>query len=202
MTDLSTFSGLPDDPFQQDLSTPMVNMNLPAVVQVDHSAIPQPDWGDIPPSLFAPIIFNNAYHNLYSWGTIQFVVQPLNLHEADHETSTDWAHKEIAGAAIYREWVGENDETLYVRGRVFPYRIGGFDDLQRFDMERRAGNHHPLIRGDGSFLGLYVCEKMVRSHTYLSGEGIGQQVAFEAVMVRVPMPDPASYVTAVWKATP
>jgi hypothetical protein len=42
----------------------------------------------------------------------------------------------------------------------------------------------------------------VRAHTFLSGEGIGQQVAFEAAMVRVPMPDPSVYVTQVWKANP
>jgi hypothetical protein len=48
---------------------------------------------------------------LYSWGMLQFEVHPLNVHEVDHSTATDWAKKEIAGAAIYREWVGENDEA-------------------------------------------------------------------------------------------
>jgi phage protein U len=75
-------------------------------------------------------------------------------------------------------------------------------DLQRFEEERRVGNTNILMRGDGSKLGWFVCEKLVRAHTFLSGEGIGQQVAFEAVLVRVPMPDPSSYVTQVWKASP
>lgn len=184
------------------------NMQLPANVPVDYSLLPNLNssviqtWGTIPASLYAPTISNGIMQYLYSWGTIQFLVQPLNMHEADHETGTDWAQKEVVGSAIYREWVGENDEQLYIRGRVFPYRIGGFDELQQFEDERRAYNAHPLLRGDGSKLGWFVCEKLVRAHTFLSGEGIGQQVAFEAVMVRVPMPDPASYITQVWKATP
>jgi hypothetical protein len=158
---------------------------------------------NLPHNLYAPTIANGFMHFLYQWGpNVQFVVQPLNLHEADHETGTDWAQKEVTGAAIYREWVGENDESLYIRGRVFPYRLGGFDQLQLFEAERRVGSQHPLIRGDGYRLGWFVCEKLVRAHTFLSGEGIGQQVAFEAVMVRVPMPDPAAYITDVWKATP
>jgi phage tail protein len=180
-----------------------ITMQLPANLAAPAGEVMAPaDWSHVQASLYAPTIFNGAVHFLYQWGTIQFLVQPLNIHESDHESGTDWAQKEVVGGAIYREWVGENDEQLFIRGRVFPYRVGGFGDLQRFEEERRAGNSHPLIRGDGSRIGWFVCEKMVRAHTFLSGEGIGQQVAFEAVLVRVPMPDPAVYVTQVWKANP
>lgn len=162
-----------------------------------------PDVLHLPHNLYAPTVVIGYMHFLYQWGpNVQFIVQPLNLHEADHDTGTDWAQKEVVGSMIFREWVGENDESLFIRGRVFPYRLGGFDQLQLFEDERRAGSTHPLIRGDGYKLGWFVCEKLVRSHTYLSGEGIGQQVAFEAVMIRVPMPDPAGYITDVWKASP
>lgn len=135
---------------------------------------------------------------LYQWGVLQFEVMPLNLHEADHETATDWAHKEIAGAAIYREWVGENDETLTVRGRLFPYRIGGMSNIELFEAQRRGGIANMLIRGDGSVLGWFVCEKLVRAHTYLSSQGVGQQISFEAVLVRVPVPSNATYLSALW----
>jgi hypothetical protein len=162
-----------------------------------------PSWAQIPATLYAPTVMNGLnMASLYAWGEIHFVVQPFNIHETDHDTSTDWAQKEVVGSAIYREYVGENDEQLFIRGRVFPYRLGGMSDLQRFEEERRVGNTNILMRGDGSKLGWFVCEKLVRAHTFLSGEGIGQQVAFEAVLVRVPMPDPSSYVTQVWKASP
>ena len=58
---------------------------------------------------------------LYSWGPLPFEVYPLNVHEVQQVTATDWARKEIAGAAIYREWVGENDEEVHLRGRVYPH---------------------------------------------------------------------------------
>ena len=57
---------------------------------------------------------------LFQWGALQFDITPFNVHEADQMTATDWARKEIAGAAIYREWVGEGDEEITLRGRVFP----------------------------------------------------------------------------------
>lgn len=137
---------------------------------------------------------------LMQWGNILFSVQPLNYHEMDHETATDWAHKEIAGAAIYREWVGENDEVIHLRGKLFPYRIGGMAQIEVFDSYRRNGMANLLIRGDGETLGWFVCEKLVRTHTYISFEGVGQQIAFEAMMARVPVPAADNYFSTIWIA--
>lgn len=146
-----------------------------------------------------------ANSTLYQWGPrIQFQVFPLNVYEFDHETDTDWAQKEIAGAAIYREWVGENDENLYFRGKLFPYRIGGVNEIEVFEATRRAGLAQKLTRGSNPTyaLGWYVCEKLVRSNTFLSGEGVGQQIAFEAQLTRVPTPqDPDGTLFAVQAAT-
>jgi phage protein U len=127
---------------------------------------------------------------LYKWGPLSFRTWPVNVYELDHDTDTDWAQKEIAGAAIYREWVGENDETIFFRGKLFPYRLGGFAEIEIFEANRRAGLAQMLLRGTNpSFnMGWFVCEKLVRSHTFLSAEGIGQQIAFEAQMARVPTP--------------
>jgi phage tail protein len=58
---------------------------------------------------------------LFQWGPIQFQVFPMNVNEMSHHTGADWAKKEIAGAAMYREWVGENDEQITLKGRVFPH---------------------------------------------------------------------------------
>jgi hypothetical protein len=138
---------------------------------------------------------------LYQWGTVQIQVFPLNIHELDHETASDWAHKEIAGAAIYREWVGENDEQIFLRGKIFPYRIGGMNELEHFNAMRRAGVAHQLVRGNGEILGWFICERLVRAHTFLSSEGVGQQIAFEATMARVPVPEADGYLNQIWRTT-
>lgn len=148
---------------------------------------------------------------LMTWGPITFLVYPnargsdaaLNFNQMEHETASDWAHKEIAGAAIYREWVGENDEIRILRGELFPYRLGGMMDAEIFDAYRRAGTPQLLVGGDGRNLGWFVCEKFSRTHDFISAEGVGQRIQFEAQMARVPVPDPASYfsATTVWSAT-
>ena len=58
---------------------------------------------------------------LFQWGPIQFQVYPFNVNQMSHSTGADWAKKEIAGAAMYREWVGENEETITLKGKVFPH---------------------------------------------------------------------------------
>ena len=141
---------------------------------------------------------------MYAWGPLQFEVWPLNIHEFDHETDTDWAQKEIAGSAIFREWVGENDETLYFRGKLFPYRIGGMAEIELLEATRRKGIAQALIRSggnQGTHLGWFVIEKLVRAHKFLSSEGVGQVIEFEAVFTRVPVPgDPAMHFAQMWEA--
>lgn len=136
----------------------------------------------------------NYAHNgvLYSWGFLNFTVQPFNIHEVDHATATDWAQKHIVGAAIYREWVGENDEEIFVRGRLFPHKFGGMGPLNQLETSRRQGIASVLSRG-GEYLGWFVCERLIRGHKYLAIDGIGQMIEFEAVFVRVPIPPSEMY---------
>lgn len=130
---------------------------------------------------------------LYSFGTIQFEVSPLNIHELDHVTETDWARKEIAGAGVYREWVGEGDEVVTLRGRIFPHRLGGLTELEVIDSFRRAGQAELLQRGDGKNLGWYVIERFACTHRFLGADGVGQQIQFEATFARCPVPDADEY---------
>ena len=154
-----------------------------------------------------------ATFTLYQWGPIQFQVYPLNVNEVDHSTMTEWARKEIAGAAVYREWVGESEEQINLRGKVFPHffkrrstsaapglnETSGLGHLDVMDNMRRLGQAHTLVRGDGWHLGWYVIERLTRGHSFLSANGIGQQVQFEAIFQRVPVPlDNRVYFPWLW----
>lgn len=155
---------------------------------------------------------------LMTWGTIPFEVYPLNMSEMNHMTETDWSKKEIAGAASYREWVGENDEQIHIMGKVFPHYFarqtrqranwregnnssGGLGHLDVLDNMRRLGQAHALMRGDGWHFGWFVIERLTRGHTHIAADGIGQQIDFQASFQRVPVPDdPKAYFPAFWGA--
>jgi len=85
---------------------------------------------------------------MFQWGPIQFQVFPFNVDNYSHHTGADWAKKEIAGAAMYREWVGEGDELITLKGKVFPHF---FARKMRGGPSRRAIEQP--VRGPGAELG-------------------------------------------------
>lgn len=154
---------------------------------------------------------------LFNWGPVQFEIYPLSVNEVQHLTGTDWARKEIAGAPMYREWVGEGDEEIQLRGKIYPHFIvqnmrsrittgaaqqavtGGVRELDTMDNMRRLGQAHVLMRGDGWHFGWFVIESLSRAHSFLAQDGIGQQIVFDVKFVRVPVPNDASnYFPSIW----
>lgn len=145
-------------------------------------------------------------HNdtIMQWGPLQFVVQPFNIHEYDVQTRTDWARKEIAGSAIFREWVGEEDENYIFRGRLFPYQVGGLANLELMDTMRRQGIAALMIRGGANgqavVLGWFVIERLVRNHVAVGLQGVGRLLNFEASFARVPTPPADLEFAVLWAA--
>ena len=84
-----------------------------------------------------------ANYVMFQWGPIQFQVFPMGVDQMSHATGADWAKKEIAGAAMYREWVGENDENITLKGRVFPHFFAR--------MSRSRNIRHPVLGDPASF---------------------------------------------------
>jgi hypothetical protein len=83
---------------------------------------------------------------LFQWGPIQFQVFPFNVNTMSHNTASDWAKKEIAGAAMYREWVGESDELITLKGKVFPHY---FARKMRERSRYRAPITQPVLSATG-----------------------------------------------------
>jgi phage protein U len=138
---------------------------------------------------------------LMQWGPIQFEIYPLNFHEYDHHTGTAWARKDVMESIPQREWVGEDDEEIVFRGRIFPYhKIGGFNELEALDLTRRGGQAHLLMRGgiqNGTPLGWYVMERMNRQHSAIGPDGVGRVVNFDAILARVDVPPAPEYLSSM-----
>jgi phage protein U len=165
----------------------------------ERSPLPIASWQVNPPSLYAPTTDSGINNIIWMWGLTEFSVTQFNTHELDHDTETQWAQKDIVGGPIYREWTGENDEQLFIRGRVFPYRLNGFMTMELMETYRRSHIVNLMIRGDGRMMGWYALIKLVRGHTFLSAEGIGQQIAFEGVFARMPVPAADDRISQMWE---
>lgn len=141
---------------------------------------------------------------LLQWDLFTFDVHPVNFNEMDHNTATEYARKGVAGAMPPREWTGEDDEELHLRGKIFPFRIGGFNEIEVLNNMRSAGHAGLMVRGgvDGTELGWFVCERLSRLHRYIAPAGVGQEIQFEGLWVRVPAPQLAGWVHTIYSFIP
>lgn len=137
---------------------------------------------------------------LMKWGRIEFQVWPLNFHEYDHTTQSDYARKDVMASSPQREWTGEGDEEITLRGRIFPYHVrlgnNAMPAINAMDGERRRHTANMLIRGassHGDVLGWYVIDMLNRHHTLVGNEAVGRVVNFDARFLRVDIPDGATF---------
>lgn len=136
---------------------------------------------------------------LYQLGGIQFSVYPLNTHEVERQASADFAAKDVIGALRPREAVGEGDNSIRLRGRLFPQKFGGLDGLAALDAMRVSQAPHILVRGDGRSYGWWVIEQISETSSQLDARGVGRVVEIDVSLVKAPgAPSAGSYIATLF----
>ena len=135
---------------------------------------------------------------LYALGPLVFDVAPLNVHEADRSAEADFANKDLMGRRKGHEFVGEGDERINMRGRLFPEKLGGLAGLAMLDQMRASGAPQILVRGDGTKLGWFIVKRVSEQHGHLGRTGIGRQIEFDIDLLRDDAPSAANYVASLF----
>jgi len=125
-------------------------------------------------------------------GPLQFDVAPFNAHEIAHEAATEFAKKPVVGRRKIYEWVGEDEEKLKIKGKLFPFKIGGLGSLQLMQTLRQSGAPQYVVRGDGTVLGWYNIMECNTIDKHLSVDGIGEEIEVETVLERADSPGAAA----------
>lgn len=128
---------------------------------------------------------------LYQLGLLTIDVTPFNAHAVDRSSSADYAAKDVVGTMRPREFTGEGEEQVSLKGRLFPEKFGGLGGLSALDMMRKSGQPQLLMRGDGSLLGWFVIESVNESSTMLDAQGVGKVIEVTIDLARTPGPGPA-----------
>jgi uncharacterized protein len=126
---------------------------------------------------------------LYMIGPITVDAFPFSADAVSIEGTTDYAKKDLLGRLPAREFVGEGDETLTVKGQVLPTKIGGLSEIEALHGLRRNGERVFVMRGDGAVKGWYAIEHITENHEMLAASGVGQVVKHEIKLVMVDPPD-------------
>jgi len=135
-------------------------------------------------------------------GLLQFDIAPMNAHEITRDTATDYAKKDVVGRRRIFEHVGEGDETLTVKGKLFPFKTGGLGAVQVLHRLRESGTAQFAIRGDGMVMGWFAITKVSELSTFLNADGVGQQIDVTITMERTDSPGALAAFTSLFGLAP
>lgn len=129
---------------------------------------------------------------LYQIGTVQLSTFPLPIDAVERESAADFAAHDLLGRLRSREFVGEGDETITLRGRILPFvpELDGREDLEALQGCRLAGEPLAVMRGDGRPLGWFVIEAIRESHSQIQARGVAAVIDVEIRMTKVGQPGP------------
>jgi phage protein U len=132
---------------------------------------------------------------LYTLGSLTFEQLPFSLTAVVASRAADWAAKDVLGTMRPREFTGLGDERLEFTGRLFPQTFAdNKNSRDLLDQMRRSSSPFHLMRGDGANMGWYVIESVTEEESYLDRKGRGKLVDYRLMLVRVPVPQPESYI--------
>jgi phage protein U len=135
---------------------------------------------------------------LYSLGPLVFEVAPFNTHEVKRTASADFAAKDLLGRRKSHEFVGDGDEKIELRGKLFPQKLGGLDGLAMLEGLRASGTPYMLMRGDGTPLGWFLVERVQEQSSHHDAKGVGRLIEFEIELVRDDAPSPANFLASLF----
>lgn len=130
---------------------------------------------------------------LWQVGPLTISRRPYNIEEWSREASASWAKKDLLGRRPDREFTGEGEESLTLKGTLHPFNrnaIGGLSSLDLAHSLRRSGQAVFVSRGDGTVYGFYAIETVQERHSAIGPQtaGVGQAIEHELKLVPVGQP--------------
>ncbi|GJD88168.1 hypothetical protein BHAOGJBA_1681 [Methylobacterium hispanicum] len=131
---------------------------------------------------------------LWQVGPLTISRRPYNIEEWSREASASWAKKELLGRRPDREFTGEGEETLTLKGTLHPFNRNAIAGLSSLDLAHslcRSGQAVFVTRADGRVFGFYGIISVSETHSAIGPHtgGIGQQIEHELKLEPVGQPD-------------
>lgn len=135
---------------------------------------------------------------LMQLGSVVFDVVRFNTHEHSRSSEAGFAEKSVLGKRPPLEYVGDGPETISIRGKIYPRKLGGLEGLAALEAARASGAAQFLMRGDGTPLGFFVIESVNESSHHLWKNGVGQKITFDISLKRSDAPSPMGYFASIF----
>lgn len=125
---------------------------------------------------------------LFMLGGVRVTHSGFNVEKMGRDNKAGFAEYKVIGAEPKYEFMGDEGRRITLSGKVFPIALGGYSSLSVLEAMRQSGLPTMLVRGDGGFFAWVIIDSVKETHTYLTHQGVGQQVEHEISLLRADPP--------------
>lgn len=119
-------------------------------------------------------------------GAFAFEAHGFGLTDMQRSTKTGWAPIQVAGGMDRLQWTGGNDDSLTIKGVVFPHIFGGLWALSGLRAAAEAGQPLMFVNLAGQIFGMHVIESIDEDRSLLDGDGLPMRDAYSLSLKRYP----------------
>ncbi|QGM46752.1 phage tail protein [Methylocystis heyeri] len=118
---------------------------------------------------------------LMGWGPHRFTVGSMAYEELRQRAEGRWGKHEIIGRRPAGQYLGPGDESVTLRGVVYPLDMMGGEDaqVQALLSDCTTGQVYTLLSANGDIQGPYRLERAEAIGTYLDPAGNAQRIEYE-----------------------
>lgn len=123
---------------------------------------------------------------LFMVGAVVIDTFPFMVDGVEREAGADYASKAVMGGIKPREFGGEGDDVLTLKGKMSPFRASsdGTAELETLHGYRVAGERIYVMRGDGTSLGWREIDSIRETETEIQAGGLGFIKTYEIRMTK------------------
>ena len=89
-----------------------------------------------------------------------------------------WAGHNRIGQRPSKQFIGVGEESITFEGVIFPEFIRNIWQVEEMRQQAATGTPFPLVRGDGTFFGLYCIERVEETGESMIAEGVPLKQTF------------------------
>ena len=112
-------------------------------------------------------------------GEFRFAISTAAYDEITRTAEYRWPRQDRVGRTPSRQFTGPGDDTIELRGTIYPYYRGGLGQVDAMRAEAARGEPLRLVAGTGAVLGLWsILRIRDTGRTFLEG-GVPRRIDFD-----------------------
>ncbi len=122
---------------------------------------------------------STATEILIALGAYRYSIDTAAPQEMDRVTTYRWADLPIVDHKPVSQYIGKDLDRITMRGVIYPFHKGGFDQVKSMRLEADKGTPLRLIAGTGQDLGLWTIRKITERSKMLFVKGVPRKIEFD-----------------------